>query len=181
MSSFLCIYFLISFIPVFYCTSFDDCGISYKENSVHTLVRSPPGSWPWVVAIFANGRKICTGSIISRNYILTAAYCYSYMQQDAENKNEKVNFSIRAGSVFANGSGVVIDVKSVTVYDEFYSTDFARNDIALFEVIFKKLIKIPASYSCGISRKCHTDVEYNLTHSGKIFVTLPGIEPVAFS
>ena len=143
MITFLFIYFLIYDTPIFYCYSFDDCGISHTEvDRIVPLVvgghESFPGSWPWVVAIHANGKKICTGSIISRNYVLSAAHCF--INQDSD--FDIVQYSIRAGPFFAvGGGGIVIDVESVIRYDDFYNKDkynkdFALNDIALLKVIF---------------------------------------------
>ena len=120
--------------------SFDECGISYNEvpdRLVPQVVgghRSSLGSWPWVVAIYANGKKICTGSIISRNYILTAAHCKILNQGS---NDEIVQFSIHAGSILASGGGgILIDVEDVIIFDDFYSPASVPNDIALLQVIF---------------------------------------------
>ena len=126
MITFLFIYFLIYHIPVFYCYSFHDCGISYNEV-IEQIVpqvdgghKSSPGSWPWVVAIYANGKKICTGSIIARNYVLSAAHCFINKDSDFNT----VHYSIHAGSIYAvGGGGMVIDVESVIRYDDLYNKD----------------------------------------------------------
>ena len=120
--------------------SFDECGISYNEvpnRLVPQVVggyRSSPGSWPWVVAIYANGKKVCTGSIISRNYVLTAAHC---KVRNQGSNDEIVQFSIHAGSILASGGGgILIDVEDVTIFDDIYPPDSVPNDIALLQVIF---------------------------------------------
>ena len=32
-----------------------------------------PNEWPWIVALFNNGRQFCGGSLIDSTHILTAA------------------------------------------------------------------------------------------------------------
>ena len=140
MIAFLCIYFLIFHIQMVYSYSFDECGISYNEVPDRLVPQvvgghgSSQGSWPWVVAIYANGKKVCTGSIISRKYVLTAAHCKIRNQGS---NDEIVQFSIHAGSILASGGGgILIDVEDVIIFDDLSNPDFVPNDIALLRVIF---------------------------------------------
>merc|ERR1712192_293630 len=38
-------------------------------------VEATPHTWPWQVALFIDDARFCGGSIISENYVLTAAHC----------------------------------------------------------------------------------------------------------
>ncbi|XP_018322610.1 serine protease 33-like [Agrilus planipennis] len=37
------------------------------------------GEWPWIAALFNNGRQFCGGSLIDNSHILTAAHCVAHM------------------------------------------------------------------------------------------------------
>uniref|UniRef100_A0A3B5B8W9 Chymotrypsin-like protease CTRL-1 n=1 Tax=Stegastes partitus TaxID=144197 RepID=A0A3B5B8W9_9TELE len=51
------------------------CGRS-MVNSYNAGVRNAtPGSWPWQAALSANGSVFCGGSLITDEWVLTAAYC----------------------------------------------------------------------------------------------------------
>lgn len=41
--------------------------------------------YPWIVAISENKRLYCGGSLISHNYILTAAHCVSGLKKNIKN------------------------------------------------------------------------------------------------
>lgn len=41
-----------------------------------------PGAWPWHVQIFHYGEHICGGSIISEQWILTAAHCLQLVRHN---------------------------------------------------------------------------------------------------
>merc|ERR1711887_37704 len=54
------------------------CGIegpAAKEGRIVGGVEATPHSWPWQVALFIDDAWFCGGSIISENYVLTAAHC----------------------------------------------------------------------------------------------------------
>jgi secreted trypsin-like serine protease len=88
------------------------------------------GDWPWVVAIFNNGERICTGSIISPKFVLTAAHCYN--EQMLNKRKRRHSFSIHAGTICAT-EGEVVRVKKIRTFDEAI-LGVARNDIAILEV-----------------------------------------------
>jgi secreted trypsin-like serine protease len=37
---------------------------------------SRQGSWPWQVALLYNGTQFCGGSLVNRNWIVTASHCF---------------------------------------------------------------------------------------------------------
>ena len=53
---------------------------STMQSLVHSFVKNgtivdPPHSMPWLVAIRIDNRRQCTGSIIGKRHVLTAAHC----------------------------------------------------------------------------------------------------------
>ena len=55
------------------------CGVEgpavEKEGRIVGGVEATPHTWPWQVALFIDDAWFCGGSIISENYVLTAAHC----------------------------------------------------------------------------------------------------------
>ena len=49
--------------------------VKEKEGRVVGGVASQPGAWPWVVALYRDGRFHCGGILLDENWILTAAHC----------------------------------------------------------------------------------------------------------
>lgn len=78
---------------------------------------------PWQVAIYNKGFIICGGSIISEDWVLTAAHC---MEGGGK-------FTVRAGSSFFRYGGQVRKVRSVYIHAK-YNTNTANRDIALMRL-----------------------------------------------
>ncbi|KAI3365683.1 hypothetical protein L3Q82_010761 [Scortum barcoo] len=55
----------------------------------------PGGTWPWIVSLHKNGVFTCVGTLITNNFILTAAKCFSTLNPD-----------VREWSVFLGHRGV---------------------------------------------------------------------------
>ncbi|XP_037003138.2 transmembrane protease serine 4 isoform X2 [Artibeus jamaicensis] len=53
-----------------------DCGKSLKAPRVVGGEKASVDSWPWQVSIQYNKQHICGGSILDRQWILTAAHCF---------------------------------------------------------------------------------------------------------
>ena len=130
------IFIKLLLVSLFYILVFGyECGISYnQENPNSYIINGGPleGDWPWIVAVFYNGVKICTGSIISPRFVLTAAHCYN--EPMLNNKKTRHSLSIHAGTVYA-AEGEFVRVKNINTFDEAVSEN-ARNDIAVFEVYY---------------------------------------------
>merc|ERR1712172_170236 len=53
----------------------EECGIEGPAAKIVGGVEATPHTWPWQVALFIDDAWFCGGSIISENYVLTAAHC----------------------------------------------------------------------------------------------------------
>ncbi|KAH8291584.1 hypothetical protein KR018_001721, partial [Drosophila ironensis] len=91
------------------------------------------GQFPHQVSLRNSGSHSCGGSIISRNFILTAAHCVT---GDADENGNHVaysadRFTIRAGSNDRFSGGVVVEVSEVIFHEEYRNL---RNDVALLRL-----------------------------------------------
>merc|ERR1711973_972235 len=55
----------------------EECGIEGPpaKNKIVGGEEAEPNQWPWIVALFVDDAWFCGGSIISENWVMTAAHC----------------------------------------------------------------------------------------------------------
>ena len=100
----------------------------------------------WVTALFLNGSQACGGSLVTRNYVLTAQHCTEHTQAR--------NWRVRVGSKWDNQGGQVRQVKRLYEYPGFGHTGDGGiyGDLALMKlerrVSYKpvKLVPTNAAY-----------------------------------
>ncbi|XP_018412946.1 PREDICTED: transmembrane protease serine 2 [Nanorana parkeri] len=105
-----------------------DCGISTKNLNSRIVggTMAQSGDWPWQVSLQISRSHVCGGSIITPEWILTAAHCvegkYAYPSQ----------WSVYAGSTARSG-GSVYYVERIIAHPN-YNTETKHNDIALMKL-----------------------------------------------
>lgn len=60
------------------CLSPSECGVSQKMSRQSRIVGGTGaalGDWPWQVSLHVQGIHVCGGSIITPEWIVTAAHC----------------------------------------------------------------------------------------------------------
>ncbi|XP_050100541.1 proclotting enzyme [Anopheles aquasalis] len=60
----------------------EGCGVKNGNPDTERIVgghNADPNEWPWIAALFNNGRQFCGGSLIDSIHILTAAHCVAHM------------------------------------------------------------------------------------------------------
>lgn len=54
---------------------FRECGTRSKLPRIIGGTEATLGRWPWQVALYHNSKHVCGGSIITSQWIVTAAHC----------------------------------------------------------------------------------------------------------
>lgn len=82
------------------------------------------GDRPYQAAILLDGKFLCNGTIIAKDWILTAAHCVA-------KQNSGTRLSVRVGSLNAHEGGQVIKVDSYILHPNYIFGHQPENDLAL--------------------------------------------------
>uniref|UniRef100_A0A8C5Q2B4 Peptidase S1 domain-containing protein n=1 Tax=Leptobrachium leishanense TaxID=445787 RepID=A0A8C5Q2B4_9ANUR len=105
------------------------CGISVFPSRIVGGSNAVDGEWPWQVAVSNNGYFICGGSLISEQWVLSAAHCFIYPSIPSY-------YSIAVGMYQLGGSnphGVTVEVEQIIKNSQYTETG-DRGDIALVKL-----------------------------------------------
>ncbi|XP_063800081.1 transmembrane protease serine 3-like [Pseudophryne corroboree] len=104
-----------------------DCGRSAAEN--HRIVGGSPsawGRWPWQVSLRWDGRHVCGGSIISSQWVMSAAHCFVL-----SNFLTVGRWKVHAGSTSLNPS-TSLSIHNI-YYNGLYNPESNDYDVALLK------------------------------------------------
>lgn len=76
---------------------------------------------PYTVALITNGVYHCTGSLISKNFTISAGHCIVM----------KRKYTIRVGSEDRNTNGLVINVEEIFVHPEYHESEGSKHPIII--------------------------------------------------
>uniref|UniRef100_A0A3B1IE25 Si:dkeyp-93a5.2 n=1 Tax=Astyanax mexicanus TaxID=7994 RepID=A0A3B1IE25_ASTMX len=114
------------------------CGRPQLNTRIVGGQAASPGSWPWQVSLQSFGFHFCGGSLINKDWVLTAAHCF-------QNTNEK-DVKVLLGKQTLTGSNpnqIQRGVRKVIVHER-YDPNTQDNDITLLQldssVTFNKFI-----------------------------------------
>ncbi|KAM9320390.1 transmembrane protease serine 2 [Gastrophryne carolinensis] len=106
-----------------------ECGAStkYVDSRIVGGTRAQSGEWPWQVSLQIGKSHVCGGSIITPDWIVTAAHC---VEGGYANPSQ---WNVYAGSTSRTSGGTFYTVEKVISHPN-YKTDTKDNDIALMKL-----------------------------------------------
>ncbi|XP_062247626.1 chymotrypsin-like elastase family member 2A [Platichthys flesus] len=120
-----------------------------------------PNSWPWQISLQYNRqgewRHTCGGTLISNQWVLTAAHCISSGKEYRVGLGKHNLIETEAGAVFMGTANIVVH--------ERWNPFFIRNDIALIK------LETPVSFSDSIMAACLPAAGFLLPHNESCYVT----------
>uniref|UniRef100_A0A915EG98 Peptidase S1 domain-containing protein n=1 Tax=Ditylenchus dipsaci TaxID=166011 RepID=A0A915EG98_9BILA len=148
-----------------------ECGVSssgiasvspgdYRRKSNHNRVMSghpvSPGDYPWLVGVNLKD-SICTGSLISRRYVLTAGHCLAKVKNVDE--MHALIGTVKFDYVEADRLKLGEKIKRFVIHPTFVNNQSSGFDIALME------LATPVTYNQTIQPVCLVDNYHESFHS----------------
>ncbi|XP_049915642.1 transmembrane protease serine 9-like [Epinephelus moara] len=104
------------------------CGITPLNNRIVGGEDAPAGSWPWQVSLQRFGGHVCGGSLINREWVMSAAHCFS----SSSTSGWQVSLG-RQNLQGENPNEVSRTVATIILHPN-YDSDTSNNDIALLRL-----------------------------------------------
>ncbi|XP_076985655.1 uncharacterized protein LOC143657292 isoform X2 [Tamandua tetradactyla] len=114
------------------------------------------GKWPWQVSILFLGMHICSGTLVNRQWVLTAAHCF----QRSKNTSE---YSVKMGIRRLSENGTQLLLSHIKIHEKF--NNFISEDIALLK------LQYPITWSSHLKPVCLPDAKFKLSAGTLCWVT----------
>ncbi|KAI4885886.1 hypothetical protein NFI96_032827 [Prochilodus magdalenae] len=136
--------------------SCSDCGPHAPESRIVGGQSALIENWPWQVSLQQNGQHTCGGSLVSPNWIVTAAHCFNSM-------GEVSRWRVVVGRTYLSTFGGS-SVDKIIVNENYNA---ARND---YDIAMMKLSK-PLSFGATVKTVCLPPYNLGLTREAPLTVT----------
>ncbi|XP_006868903.1 PREDICTED: serine protease 42-like [Chrysochloris asiatica] len=150
----------VTFLPSFEITGSGEIsspGCGKSDVKIVGGEDSKEGEWPWQVSLRIRKKHICGGSLISNQWVLTAAHCIL----------SHFTYSVKMGDVEYGeiNTSVVVPIQNIIVHPEFTRTGTVQNDIALLHLLF------PVNFTKTIKPICIPKETFKVAPGTRCWVT----------
>nr|XP_015196912.1 PREDICTED: transmembrane protease serine 2 [Lepisosteus oculatus] len=117
-----------------------------------------PGEWPWQVSLQVRNSHVCGGSIITPDWILTAAHC-------VEKYSSPGDWTVSAGVLTLSATRRAPQYTVSHIISNSYDTDTKNNDVALMK------LHTPLQLSGTVMPVCLPNVGLNIYPNQKCWIS----------
>nr|XP_020851134.1 serine protease 27-like [Phascolarctos cinereus] len=105
------------------------CGRSQRRSRIVSGQDAQLGQWPWQVSLLENEAPVCGGSLISSDWVLTAAHCLDTSLAPSD-------YSVVLGSISPYPVNADAQIRKVVQFKRhpYYQKEFGPGDIALVQM-----------------------------------------------
>ncbi|XP_037319257.2 serine protease 27 [Pungitius pungitius] len=128
LKKWICVLMVTSFLRAESHAQLDVCGTTPLNTRIVGGQVAPVGKWPWQVSLQQNGGHVCGGSLINKEWVMSAAHCFS----SVSTSGWQVSLG-RQNLQGINPNEVSRTVASVILHPQ-YNSGTSNNDIALLRL-----------------------------------------------
>ncbi|XP_036278589.1 transmembrane protease serine 11C [Pipistrellus kuhlii] len=135
------------------------CGqrtITYSGNRIAGGSDAEEGEWPWQASLQQNSVHRCGATLISNNWLVTAAHCFI-------RSNDPKKWNVSFGLLLSDPQKKR-NIKNITIHED-YHYPAHENDIALVN------LASPVLYTSNIRRVCLPEANYIFPPNSSVVVT----------
>ncbi|XP_068173778.1 transmembrane protease serine 5 isoform X1 [Antennarius striatus] len=131
-----------------------ECGTRAKLPRIIGGVEASLGRWPWQVSLYYSNRHTCGGSIITSQWVVTAAHCvHNYRLPQVSSWVVYAGIVTRGSAKMAQQTGYAVEK---IIYNKDYNHRSHDSDIALMK------LQSPLNFSDAIRPVCLPQYDYDL-------------------
>ncbi|XP_051994642.1 serine protease 33-like [Xyrauchen texanus] len=156
----LSVVFVVTLLTLGCDSQLNVCGRATLNSRIVGGKDAPSGAWPWQVSLHSDDSHFCGGSLINREWVLTAAHCFP-------GNPDPSDFTVylgRKSQEKPNPNEVSRSISQIIIHPS-YNTDSKDNDITLLQ------LSSPVAFSKYIKPVCLAAADSTFNNGSGIWVT----------
>ncbi|XP_074117461.1 putative serine protease 45 [Sminthopsis crassicaudata] len=139
------------------CAPGPPCGHRHPFRKIISGQNAPLHKWPWQVSLQVYDSHLCGGSLITTEWVLTAAHCILW----------NFDYTVKLGDVFFFnvGSGTFVSVRDILIHPSYSELISLQNDLALVR------LNSSVNLSRTIQPVCLPDSKFYVKNGTRCWVT----------